>query len=144
MATLGQFGDNMIRRGVRVEANLNRRVRRIALAILSEVVVQTPVDTGRARSNWVVSLGHMAEEPPFPPYAPGEDGSTASANSTAAIQLGMAAMSDREPEQDIFITNNLPYIGRLNEGYSPQAPANYIQNAIQFGIAAGSNIKVID
>lgn len=144
MATLGQFGNKMIKRSVRVEANLNRKVRRIALAIFSEVVVQTPVDTGRARSNWVVSLGHMTEEPPFSPYVPGKDGSTAAANSTAAIQIGMAAMSDRRPEQDIFITNNLPYIGRLNEGYSAQAPANYIQSAVQFGIAAGSSTKVID
>lgn len=144
MATLGQFGDRMIRRGVRAEANLNRRIRRIAVAILTEVVIQTPVDTGRARSNWFVSVGGSPEEQPFDAYAPGQDGSTAAANATAAIAAGTAAVSDREPEQDIYISNNLPYIERLNQGWSAQAPAGFIEAAVQYGIQVGNGVKVID
>lgn len=144
MATLGQFADRMDRRAARVEENTNRRVRRIALAIFTELVVQTPVDTGRARSNWVVSLDHATNDPPFSPYAPGKDGNTAAANASAAIQIGTASMSDRRPEQDIYIVNNLPYIEALADGWSPQAPPGWVENAIQYGTAAGSGIKVID
>ena len=36
------------------------------------------------------------------------------------------------PKDDLpaFITNNLPYIKRLNEGWSKQAPAHFIEQVI--------------
>lgn len=144
MATLDQFGNNMRRRGVRVEAGVNRKVRRIALAILTEVVVQTPVDTGRARANWSVGLGGPPDSGNEEPFAPGQGGNTAAANATAAIDAGRAAMEDREPEQDIYISNNVPYIQRLNEGWSAQAPAGFIQSAVTYGVAVARGDKVVD
>lgn len=34
------------------------------------------------------------------------------------------------------ITNSVPYIGRLNNGWSQQAPAGFVRAAIQFGVNA--------
>lgn len=139
-----EFANRMDRRAERIEQNVNRRVRRIGLAIFTELIVQTPVDTGRARSNWVITLERPSTDPWFEAYVPGKDGSTAQQNSTEAIQAGTASISDRRPEQDIYIVNNLPYIERLAAGWSSQAPPGWVENAVQYGIAAGSGVRVVD
>lgn len=144
MATLGEFGDNMIRMSVRVEANVNRKVRRLALLILSELVIQTPVDTGRARSNWIVGLGGPPDAINEDPYVPGEGGSTDAANANAAIAAGTAAVSDREPGQTIYLSNNAPYIEKLNQGWSAQAPAGFIQAAVQHGVKRSRGDKILE
>lgn len=143
MATLDDFGRRMRRRADNIPERLNQRVRRIAMAVLTELVVSTPVDTGRARSNWHVGLGAPPDSGNEEPYHPGEDGSTDAANARAAIAVGQAALSDRRPEQDVYISNNLPYIARLNEGWSAQAPAGFVQTAVANGMQSGSSGKPI-
>lgn len=130
MADLGEFARRMRRRGRQVEDGVNRVVRATALVADREVVLATPVDTGRARSNWIVNVGGPSSEE-IQPYAPGQAGSTGSANAQAAMAQAEAAVQNRQLEQDIFISNNLPYIGRLNDGYSAQAPAGFVQSAVQ-------------
>jgi hypothetical protein len=146
MATnsLGDLDKKMTRLSVRAEAGINRKVRRTALAIFTELVVQTPVDTGRARSNWLIGLGGPPDDGNIPAWAPGQDGNTAAANSTATIAAGTAAVSDREPGQDIYISNELPYIEQLNKGSSAQAPAGFVETAVQYGSAVARNEKVLD
>lgn len=142
--SLGDLEGKMTRLSVRAEAGINRKVRRTALAILTELAVSTPVDTGRARANWTVGLGGPPDDGDFPAFAPGKGGNTAAANATASIETGKAAMSDREPGQDIYISNNLPYIEVLNAGSSAQAPAGFIEKAVQYGSAVSRNEKVLD
>lgn len=103
--------------------------------IHANVVSRTPVDTGKARSNWRVSIGAPigGEIDTFGP------GSTASASSIAA---GFAVFARYVPGEDIYIRNNVPYIGRLNRGYSKQAPAGYIEAEIDK--AVGEVIADID
>lgn len=144
MANLSEFSRRMERLGARAEEGANRRTRKIALAILTEVAVMTPVDEGRARSNWTVGLGGPPDEGNFPAFVPGEDGSTAAANTNAAIAAGEAAMRDRDIEQAIYITNEVPYIESLNDGSSAQAPAGFVQRAVQYGTAVGSGEKVLE
>lgn len=91
--------------------------------ILSNLAVATPVDTGKARSNWRVSIGGpiTSEIETFGP------GSTASAS---AIAAGFSIFARYVPGQDIYIRNNVPYIGALNRGHSKQAPPGYIEAAV--------------
>ncbi|MCE0850550.1 HK97 gp10 family phage protein [Pseudomonas asiatica] len=96
-----------------VEEALTQRVRVIALAMLNEIVLRSPVDTGRFRGNNIVSVG-------APVY-------TSSANvdptGSETIQQGVRVMTGLEPYTQVFIQNNLPYAVPLEDGHSQQAPA---------------------
>lgn len=96
-----------------VEEQLSQRVRVIAIAMLNEIVLRSPVDTGRFRGNNIVSVG-------APVYA-----STLSVDPAGAetIQNGVRAVTGLEPYTQVFIQNNLPYAGALEDGHSQQAPA---------------------
>jgi len=113
-----------------VGENVNRAVRKVALAVDQSVVLSTPVDKGPARSNWLVSLGSPRGDQ-IPAYAPGERlGVNEQSNAAAALAQGSSVVGVRKEGQDIFITNNIPYIGKLNDGSSAQAPANFVEKAV--------------
>ena len=142
---LQDFSRRMTIRGKRIEENASRLVRQVALVADQAVVFGTPVDTGRARSNWIVSINSAPEEI-IPPYTPGEGGSTGARNAQAAINQGEEVISRYQGEgQEIHITNNLPYIQRLNDGYSDQAPANYVETAIALAVQQVQfGVKLVD
>jgi len=49
----------------------------------------------------------------------------------STFNKGKGRVDKSKPGKKIFITNNLPYAKRLNEGWSTQAPANFVQAAIR-------------
>lgn len=95
-----------------VEEALAQRVRVIALAMLNEIVLRSPVDTGRFRGNNIVSVG-------APVYASSE---SFDPSGSETIQRGLSAMSGLEPYTQVYIQNNLPYATALEDGHSKQAP----------------------
>lgn len=143
--TLGQFSRRITQIGANIPRNADKLVRKVALAADQVVVMETPVDTGRAKSNWIVTLGHAATDP-IAPYAEGEGGDTAAANETAAQAqaLGVIGRYNGDMRVAIFITNNLPYIDKLNKGSSKQAPAQYVEKALvtALSIIRGGVIKL--
>jgi len=132
--------DRLARRMIIRASNVPREVQKVkkkaALAVDQAVVLGTPVDTGTARSNWIVSL----EEPTGrtqEAYKPLEGGDMSeTGNAKAAIAQAKAAINGSKPGQDIHITNNLPYIVPLNEGSSAQAPAAFVEEAVSAGVNA--------
>lgn len=108
-----------------VEEDLTKRVRTIALAMLQEIVLRSPVDTGRFRNNNIVSIVS-------PVYA-----STVETDASGAgtISRGTAVMSGLEPYTTVFIQNNLPYAQRLEDGHSKQAPPGGIYAASFHGVS---------
>lgn len=130
----------------RIEQGLNTAVGRIitkgALSVLSTVVLASPVGDpnlwkvpkappgyagGRFRGNWTVSVGSEDDTVKKEVDPAG----------TATIAAGKAVLGDGVPlEPKIFIQNNLPYAQRLNEGWSSQAPAGFIEKAIVAGFEA--------
>jgi len=89
----------------------------------------TPVDTGWARANWVPSLGG---EPASEPV--GSKISVLSAE--AATQSGLGSLLNYKLLiGPVYITNNVPYITRLNDGHSSQAPKGFVQAAITAAVA---------
>lgn len=127
----------------RVEPNAHNVVRKTALAVDQTVVMATPVDEGRARANWQVRAGIAATDV-IPPYAPGKGGSTSAQNTQAALEQGKIAISSAQPGQEIHITNNLPYIGPLNDGHSAQAPAGFVEQAVNAGIETVRQARLIE
>lgn len=137
MATLQTLSAELKQLSIRISGDLDKVVRQVALAIDQAVVVATPVDTGQARSNWLVSVGQPRTDT-IPAYDPGVLGSSSGPNTTQALDQGRNVISSAASGATIYISNNLPYIGRLNQGYSRQAPAGYIERAVE---AASNAVK---
>lgn len=114
----------------RVQEGIVRGISLEATSILKSAPSEggTPVDTGWARVNWVPSVGT-----PFQ----GTVGTRAQAKkgqvSEATSSEGEArvATSYRLEQGPVFLSNNVPYINRLNDGHSKQAPVGFIQAAVQ-------------
>ncbi len=130
-----------------IPTNTARVVAGVAGAALHEVVRSTPVDTGLARSNWIVSLNapslaKVAPHNPYPKFSGPKVGETA--NADAAIQIGVGVISGFRSGA-IFIQNNLDYIAELNDGSSNQAPALFVQKAVKVGVffVTNGNLKVL-
>ena len=105
----------------------------------------TPVDTGRARSNWIVQVG-SAPSGVIEAYAEGSRlGRDESSNAAAALAQGEAAIANYVGGrgQAIHITNNVPYIGRLNEGYSAQAPEYFVETAVMEAVRVVTRGRLI-
>lgn len=97
---------------------LEQGSRQAALGLTQAIIVKTPVDTGRARGNWNTNIGA--------PDTTTSDTKRANdalndANSTASsLKLG-----------DTFtIYNGLPYIQKLEYGYSQQAPQGMVRLSV--------------
>lgn len=130
MGDLDSFSKRIRILGKRVEENSDALVRKVAVAIDTTVVLATPVDTGRARSNWQVGIG-AAPTGTLDSYGAGSSANVAIANGKRVIQQ----YNERHAGKYIHITNNLPYIVPLNNGHSAQAPAGYVEKAVVVGVA---------
>lgn len=126
MAELGDLDGILKKAGQTIADNADRLTRRCALAVDAAVVLATPVDTGRARANWQVEIGGPASGVVEPTDKSGQ----------TAISAGTKVIQDYKGGNSINITNNLPYIERLNEGWSKQAPAGFVEQAVNVGTAA--------
>jgi hypothetical protein len=125
-----------------VPREANKAKRRAALAIDQAVVLGTPVDTGTARSGWIVNLDQASDEL-REAYVPLQKGDISErANAEAAIAQGKKVIAQAKPEQEIHITNNRDYIRDLNDGSSAQAPAGFIEEAVDAGAKAARSAQI--
>lgn len=135
--SLTRFSKRIQRRADKVPSNANRLVRAIALQSLTTVSFATPVDTGRARSNWQVGIG-KANLDTIDSFA--EDTGNSDANGAIATQMAVAKgntlIGQYKGKGDLFISNNLDYIQGLDEGKSPQAPPNFVTDSIRLAVKA--------
>lgn len=91
-----------------------QETRKLALAIDRRVVQETPFDEGTAKRNWLVSV----DQPNGQVVDAG--GAALSVAEMAAIEQGAAEIRGAKVFTRIYIQNNVPYIERLNEGWSAQ------------------------
>lgn len=50
---------------------------------------------------------------------------------TNTARSGWTAETPTAPYEPGIVENNVDYIGRLNDGRSPQAPAGFVENVVQ-------------
>ena len=94
-------------------------MRALALEFTKRVVEKTPVDTGRARSNWNTSIGR-------PRFATTDV--VADITKTLAEAAETFAKWEDPIKKPAFLANGLPYIKRLEDGHSKtQAPAGMVR-----------------
>ena len=136
----------MNRRANQLSKNVTRIMKAAAIAVDTNVVSGTPQDTGAAASNWLVSIDTPLNVV-IPPYAPGVKlGKGFPGNTNAAIQQGKVAVSNFNIKKNnaIFITNNIEYIGLLNDGRSKQAKPLFVQRAIQLAVLEIKKFELLD
>lgn len=117
-----------------IENDVNDFTKEVAQEVQYRVAANTPVDTGKARSNWVMRIGA-----PFSfvynAFSPGVKlGRGETANLSAVRRQGAAVAATYKTGSSIYISNNVPYIGRLNNGYSQQSPSGFVQNGVSVGM----------
>jgi len=135
MASLKGFSKNMSRRAALVEQRMNEKVIRASIAVSQTVILSTPVDTGRARNNWFLSLDR-------PLLNPTEE---TDISGFARIDSNNTKVKSRKPGSgSVYITNNVHYIGLLNAGSSSQAPAGFVEKGVLVGLKAAGVGKVLE
>jgi hypothetical protein len=134
VSDLGGFAKKMKAKAKAVSPNLNANIKRLVALIAQTVIIATPVKTGHARANWQVGI----EDEPVDEL----DEEDKSGQST--LNAAKAKVAGRAPGQTIFVTNNVPYIAALNDGSSAQAPAQFVEKAIDTAVRAFGNMKVVD
>ena len=110
-----------------LEQLAERTIKKITLDVTANLIESTPVDTGWARANWIPSVTKSVSE---------TDGTREQAEagsiSTGKQLSGQAeVVGYRLARGQVFVTNNVPYILRLNDGSSSKAPAGFVEAAVQ-------------
>lgn len=125
---LASFSEKIRQAAQNIERNSVEIQKDIAMRVLTEVVQATPVDTGRAISNWLVESGSAPSYHLDEAHTPGQSGTTRESNIQQTVDIGDKRIASHR-KGELHITNNLDYIADLNEGSSKKAPAHFVQIA---------------
>jgi len=124
---VSQFTVDISRFVKRAKAAPGIVVRRASLELMTSIVLKTPVDTGRARASWQVSLNRV--DPTVTYTAIDKDGAK-------TIVRGAAAINQWRDGDTIVLFSNLPYMPVLEYGRddgrpgSKQAPQGMVRVSI--------------
>jgi uncharacterized protein CbrC (UPF0167 family) len=122
-ASLGDFGNHMKKHVARkMESEVARFISDAAVDVVTEVAQATPIRTGQAQSNWLTAVGKK-----FPYYQANEGDNSGWYDS---VEWAKNALKTVKYNDVIHITNNVPYIVKLNRGTSAQAPALFVQLSV--------------
>ena len=107
----------------KTKSEIGTAKRAIVFNIFKQVIQKTPVATGRAKGNWFIT-----ENAP----------STQVSQTTDMTNKGGIGPEAQKQLNNItlnlgldFLTNNLPYIGRLEFGSSSQAPSGMVRTTLR-------------
>lgn len=111
--------------------------RRLALDATNRVIQRTPVDQGRARASWspIMTANHKPVEINGPDVTAG------------AIRQGVGEGEFKQQRTPtgfgIVVTSGVPYIRRLEYGYSEQSPSGMVRISLFELMQSGDGAKVV-
>jgi hypothetical protein len=132
MANAREWALEIDREWAETMGGIHRAVVYVATEALAKVQTKSPVDTGQFKSNWLVSVGRLD------PSTQEGAGSAFAAKSSAALSAYAAA----EGFPAIYLQNNLKYAGRLEDGYSRQAPSGMVALTVAELAAMWNSMKI--
>jgi len=113
----------------KLDRTLSEGIRATLFEVGTAIIKETPVDTGRARGNWQASVNDAS-------------GGELSRTSEGAAIAQLSQEASAAVGNTFFFTNNLPYIRRLEYGYSEQAPQGMVRRNLQnFNRLLAKNLK---
>lgn len=116
--TSQRFTDGVTKWKEQTERTLAKNICQIIFSIFDDLVMRTPVDTGRARASWRIGIGapDMSCEPPGESFANPDQ----QKSKLEGIELQELINAP------IYITNSVEYIKPLELGHSKQAPQGIV------------------
>ena len=114
------FGDDVKRFAAKANLKTEKAVRGTSIKLFGAIIQSTPVLTGRARANWQLS----GSKPATGTVTTNDSTGTVTTNK---ITTGIASALDWS---QFTLTNNLPYIVKLEYGYSEQAPTGMVRTNV--------------
>lgn len=139
---LDDFANRMDQRADRLPQAVSEVAASVAMVIVSDLAYQTPVDTSKALSSWIVTLDEPSTVALEEGHFVGSQGSTQDESAQMTIDNAQRVLAQKQPGQSIFITNNQPYIVRLNSGYSKQQPAGFVERSLLIARNALKRIRL--
>jgi hypothetical protein len=113
---------------LKVNKNAEKFVRKVVLDGMTQLIRQSPVDTGRFKANWSTSVGSIES---------GEvetiDGKTKlnAKSGPSDFPRSVSGVANYKLGQTMFLHNNLQYALPLEYGTSKQAGKGWIRNTAQ-------------
>lgn len=108
----------------------SEEMQKLGLLVDQAIVLATPFKDGIAKSNWLMSLNE-----------PDESINMTNIDKVGSYSINLARkVTEGYPKDSlptIYISNNLPYIQRLNEGWSQQAGTKYVEAEIAQAVNNG-------
>ena len=121
---MSSFELDLAKFGQKALGNAEKTIRVFALKMHQRIVERTPVDTGRAKANNMVSIhnnpGATTEE---------KDSTPLNQHDPRTLARAMSDSSSFKLGDTIIIYNNVEYIVPLEYGYSNQAPAGMFRTS---------------
>ena len=111
--------ENVDKAILKLKESANDDVRGVYFSGLSAVIKGTPVDEGRARNNWFLSENNPSES------ITDSESKSGSGSISQLSHIPKNVMNTK-----VFFTNNLPYIKRLEYGWSQQAPDGWVRRTV--------------
>lgn len=118
------FRAAMESRAANLKVGTQKRIVLFAVTMHRELVLNTPILTGKAKAEWQIALDAQPTEQVLGRTRPPSEVDYETYAAAAEGQLDGYSSG-----QTIYITNNAPYINALNAGSSRQAAANFVQAA---------------
>ncbi|RZJ12073.1 MAG: HK97 gp10 family phage protein [Rubrivivax sp.] len=116
------FAEDIQRFADKTKLKIETVVRKAVIDLQGGVVLRSPVDTGRFRSNWMAGIGTFNKA------------TTTDTDKTGAVSLARVepALANWSPGQAICLSNSLPYAYRLEfDGWSKQSPGGMVRLTVQ-------------
>lgn len=126
-----EFNAQLTQFARKIQVAPQKIVKKVAFQLFRRIIEKTPVDTGRARASWNISIGSVnSVNAPEGKYTDRgtKIGTSGMAGAQANAALAGYGADGRLPA--VWISNNLPYIGELENGHSQQAPAGMLKLSI--------------
>lgn len=125
----------------RVRDTVERRIRAYAVSLIQSLQTATPYATGQAQASWLATVGMAGTAFYGPSGLSSAPADLAHKPPTRVDVAGSQALSLAVIEgwrlgQPLTIYNAVPYIVRLNAGYSRQAPGGFVEAALMRASAA--------
>ncbi|HCY86594.1 MAG TPA: hypothetical protein DHV36_15780 [Desulfobacteraceae bacterium] len=102
-----------------VDGSVEKVIRKACIDLYRAIVERTPVDTGRAKANWMISTSDRD-------LTIDHDDGFSFAEINALIDEEAMGFSFELHDDVVIITNNLEYISELENGTSKQAPRGMV------------------
>lgn len=130
--SLNIFATEINNLGKVIQDNVVKLQKSVVEAVVDHVATNTPVKTGQAAGNWQTTIG-----------SPASSWTAGSSSAAASIANAKAALMGLKDGQDVYITNNVPYIVELNQGSSQQAPAAFVESAVLTAMGKAGNFNLL-